>query len=63
MPDLLPIHLAEQIACVERELAMRRRVYLQLVHKRQMSAQRADFEIACMEAVLKTLRKVQRQGE
>lgn len=60
MSDLLPITIDDQLACVERELALRRRIYLDLIHKRKMTAQRADHEIACMEAVLKTLQRWKR---
>lgn len=60
MSDLLPITLEDQLACVEREIELRRRVYLNLIGKRQMTAKRADWEIACMEAVLKTLQRCKR---
>ena len=60
MTDLLPITIDDQIACVERELEMRPKVYLRLIAQRKMTAQRADHEIACMEAVLKTLQRWKR---
>lgn len=49
------ITLADQVACVEREIAMRRAVYPGLVARERMSQAKADREIAAMEAVLETL--------
>ena len=63
MSDLLPISLEAQIACIERELDMRAKVYPRLVAKKQMAAPKADYEISAMTAVLKTLRTVQQQIE
>jgi len=56
MQELFPIPLDEQIACVEREIAMRRRVYARWVSERKMSPALADKQIALMEAVLDSLR-------
>lgn len=47
--------LAEQIACVEREIAMRERVYPTLIARQRMSKANADRETAQMKAVLATL--------
>ena len=47
--------LEAQIACVERELKMRVRVYPRWVEARRMTQQKADVEISTMEAVLATL--------
>lgn len=58
MADLFPPTLAEQIACVEAEIKMRRYVYPRRVADKKMSQAKADKEIAAMEAVLATLRKV-----
>lgn len=52
------IRLDEQIACVKRELTARRRVYPRMVAGERMTQERAAREIACMEAVLLTLREV-----
>lgn len=52
-----PVPLDRQIKAVERELAMRRRVYPSWVAKGRMSQANADEEIAAMEAVLATLRQ------
>ena len=50
------MELAEQIKCVEREIAMRRRVYPNWVASGKMKQEKADHEISAMEAVLYTLR-------
>jgi len=55
MADLFPITLAEQIACVRREILMRQRVYPARVNQRAMSQDKADRELAAMNAVLDTL--------
>lgn len=49
--------LSSQIACIERELAVRRRVYPRWVASQKMRQEKADHEIECMEAVLDTLRR------
>lgn len=55
--DKLPDpELQTQLQCVERELAMRRRVYANWVTKGRMKQSKADFEIHTMEAVAKTLK-------
>lgn len=51
--------LAAQIACVQREIDMRLRVYPKLVERAKMTAARSRDEIATMEAVLLTLREVE----
>ena len=55
MTELFPLPLAEQIACVERELGYRKRVYPRRIEARQMTRANADKEIARMTAVLDTL--------
>ena len=47
--------MTAQIKCVEREIAMRKRVYPRFVKNGKMTQQEADAELAAMEAVLKTL--------
>ena len=47
-----------QIKCVEREIAMRKRVYPRLIQAERMEAQSAEEEIKAMEAVLSTLREI-----
>jgi hypothetical protein len=51
--------LAEQIACVERELAMRRRAYPRWTEAGKMTQAKADAEIRAMAAVLETLRDLE----
>lgn len=53
-PDA-PITIDAQIACIERELAMRARVYPRRVKDGKMSQALADRETRTMEAVLMTL--------
>jgi len=50
-----PVTLADQIRCVQRELAMRRVVY----RRHPPRGTTAEHEIAAMAAVLETLRTVQ----
>jgi hypothetical protein len=64
MADLLtgvlpPVPLRDQIACVEREIALRRRVYPHWVEAKRMTQSTADEEIRRMDAVLATLRGLQ----
>ena len=49
------IPLAEQIAEVKREIAMRKRVYPKWVATGRMTQEQADKQIAAMEAALGTL--------
>jgi len=55
------ITLPQKIQCVERELAMRRRVYPRWVSEGRMPQAKADDEIALMAAVLATLKGLQPQ--
>jgi hypothetical protein len=55
-PRVMPID--EQIACVKREIEMRRRVYPRWVQEGKMKQAKADAEIEAMEAVLATLRGI-----
>ena len=55
MRETAAIPLADQITCVRREIAMRRRVYPRWVALKRMTQEDADAEIARMEAVLATL--------
>ncbi len=58
--DLLgtPAHLSidGQIACIEREIRMRKRVYPRWVGRGRMTQAKADQELETMRAVLVTLR-------
>lgn len=50
-----PIPIAAQIACVEREIAMRHRVYPRWVAAGKLTQAKADAEIAAMTAVRESL--------
>ena len=52
----LPIPVTTQLAEVEREITMRRRVYPRRVEAGQMTQAAADRQIATMEAAAATLR-------
>jgi hypothetical protein len=53
-----PYTLAEQIKCVDREIAMRSVVYPGRVRAGKMSQAKADYELACMREVLRTLQRL-----
>lgn len=53
------VTVAEMIACVERELAMRGRVYPRWVTQGKLTQSAADLELARMTAVRDTLRRAQ----
>lgn len=52
----LAVPLAAQIACVEREIVMREKVYARRVEQHYMTQKTADQELAAMRAVLVTLK-------
>jgi hypothetical protein len=62
MPELFGISLHEQIAEVERELAMRKRVYARDIAAKRVSRSTADRRLDTMEAVLTTLKMVSERG-
>jgi hypothetical protein len=55
---LFAVSIEEQIASVEREIRMRESAYPRWVEQRRMTVKTAEHEIACMQAVLVTLRRV-----
>lgn len=63
-PQLIPPReadlLAEEVACVTRELAFRRAVYRRRVTEKKMSAEKAQHEINVMQRVLARLHKMER---
>ena len=68
MNDLLtdalpPVTLADQIKCIERELAMRDRVYPRWISSGKMKQAAAHEEIRRMEAVLDTLNRLKDEGD
>jgi hypothetical protein len=54
----LPVPLADQIACVEREIMLREGTYPRWIKGNRMRQDRADIEIARMKAVLATLKQL-----
>lgn len=62
MNQLFKPDINEQIACIEREINMRQRVYPKWVAAGKMSKQKADREIEIMGAVLHRLYKIQESG-
>lgn len=58
----MTLPLTAQIQCVERELALRQRVYAHRVRHSEMKQEQADKEIALMTAVLKTLNDCAARG-
>lgn len=53
----------QQIECVEREISMRERVYPNWIAAKKLKQEKADYEFACMRAVLHTLKSLNRQYE
>lgn len=60
----LPVQVSiqRQIACVEREISYRHRVYQRRIDDGKMSPDKAAEEIACMRAVLASLRAIAVDG-
>lgn len=68
MSDLFPnspreVTLADQVAAAERELKMRQGVYPRRIAEGKMSASFADHQLACMEAIVATLKQCKERGE
>lgn len=59
----MAVTIERQIACVEREIALRRRAYPRWVSAGRMTQRDADRELAEMEAVLATLRGLKAEVE
>lgn len=55
----MSVPITAQVASVERELKLRRRVYPRRVADQRMTQQQADYEIEVMTAVLATLREIE----
>ena len=55
----MPYTIDQQIACVQREIRRREREYPPLVAQHQLSPSKAHHELACLKAVLDTLRTTQ----
>ena len=56
----MSVTLEQQIACVKREIAMRKAVYPKQIERGRLSRGAANRELATMEAVLDTLMGVAR---
>jgi hypothetical protein len=56
------VSLDQQLACVRREIALRRNVYPKQVSRGRMRQSEADLEVAAMEAVLETLIALKNRG-
>lgn len=57
--SLFPPSIDEKVACIEREVRYRERVYPRLVWAKKMSQQKADREIEVMAAILEDLKEKQ----
>ena len=62
MTQLFPFTTEDLIACVEREITMRKKVYPRWVEQRKMKADKADWEIAAMEEIARVLRARAQHG-
>lgn len=51
------ISIEDQVACIDRELRYRRRVYPRWVEAGKMTQRKADEELSRMDAVLATLQE------
>lgn len=60
--DLSDVSLAEEIAAVKRELAMREGVYPRLVSQGKMKQASADLQLRVMRRVLQRLLKAEQSG-
>jgi hypothetical protein len=58
MPDMFPITKPDKLACLEREIKLRERVYPRWVGGGKMSQDKADREIAVMKAIADDYRPV-----
>ena len=52
----------ELIACAQRELRLRKRVYPGLVNNKKITADRCRYEIQCMESMIAFLKACRRDG-
>lgn len=58
LKSMSAVPLDDQIAAVKREVGMRRRVYPRWIEANKMTHQKAEQEIAAMEAVQSTLEQL-----
>lgn len=57
MTDLLPISAADMVQELEREIALRLRVYPRWVEQKKMTQAKADRQIAMMRAAVERLKE------
>lgn len=57
------VPIERQIACVRREVGMRRRVYPGWVAARRLTQEEADRQLEAMEAALATLERVKAERD
>lgn len=55
------VTIQEQVACAEREVRMRARVYPRWVQQGRMSPAKMKAETAAMEAIVKTLKEIEEE--
>ena len=55
MADLFPITIDDELAEVEREIALRKRVYPRWIDARRITREKADRHIALMQSVANRL--------
>lgn len=60
---LFAVTIDDQIACAEREIAFREKVYPRLVGEHRMPQRRAQHEIMCMKAILENLHALKKAGQ
>jgi hypothetical protein len=53
----------QMVSCVEREIAMRKRVYPSRTANGRMTKAKAEYEIGCMAAVLEILKDRQQKEQ
>lgn len=54
---------AEMVACARRELILRKNVYPRWIKEGRMTAEKAQYEIECMEDICAVLEKYKMLGE
>jgi hypothetical protein len=59
----MKVSYKDQLACAKRELAMRRGVYPRWVENARLTQDKADKEIAAMEAIVETLERLDRSDQ
>lgn len=53
----------DQIACVKREIAMRKSVYPKWIASGKLKQEKADAEIACMQSIYELLADLHREEQ